>query len=111
MARALTTDEITTIQAMPRARGTASRFTADGRGFNPITGASAARGTNVIHQTVYWDLSREAAQTIAALTGARLTFEVDDDADEREAVRQRQIAEHRETVKATGAVCRCGNCR
>lgn len=75
MARALTNDEIEIIQTLPRAQGTVSRFTADGRGFNPVTGALAPRGTNVIYQTVYWDLSRDAAETIAALTGARLTFE------------------------------------
>lgn len=112
MTRKLTTDEIATIAAMGGTRGTAARFTANGCGFNPVTGESTSRGSNVIYQTVYWDLSREQAHRIADLTGSNLQFQdVGPNQAELDAIRERQIAEHVATVKATGSACRCAHCR
>jgi hypothetical protein len=110
--RALTEAEIAEVSAMGGTRGTAARFTARGGGFNPVTGEISRRGVNVINLPVFWDLSRAQAERVAELTGSNLHYQdVDRDQAERDAIRERQIAEHRETVKANGAVCRCGYCR
>ena len=109
MARALTAAEIDEIRAMPGARGTAARFTANGGGFNVVTGAQSAHGVNVINLPVLWDVSRAQAARIAELSGTNLVFQdVDPAQAELDAVREAQTAEHLATVRERGIVCRCG---
>lgn len=109
MARALTPEEITEIQSMGNVSGTASRFTAAGCAFNPVTGESMRRGVNVINSWVFWDLSRAQAKRIAQLTGSNLVFEAEDEAETAHlaAVKAEQEREHLATVAASGTMCRC----
>lgn len=72
MARALTMAEVREINEMGGQRGTVARFTHDGRGFDVLTGEHSPRGTNVLFQPVYWDLSKEQAKRAAELSGANL---------------------------------------
>lgn len=109
MTRKLTEAEIEIVKSHPGTRGTASRFTANGVAFHPISGQSMSRGVNVINQWVFWDLSRTQANLIAAASGTNLTFQdVDPEQAERDAIKAQQTQEHIDTIKANGSVCRCG---
>lgn len=109
MARTLTMAEVESIKAMGGHAVSASRFMANGGSFDILNGESTKRGTNIINQFVYWDLTREQAQRAAELTGTRLEYDAESDAEiaEREATRARQTQEHMDTIAATGAPCHC----
>lgn len=48
------------------------RFIIDGRAAELETGYLTPRGTNVIHQPVYWDWPVDIARDVARATGARI---------------------------------------
>lgn len=108
MAQALTPEQIEIIKGMAGKRGTATRFTAGGRGFNPLTGELGRKGANVIYAQVYWDLSREQAKLIAEFTGSNMVFEdANPEQAAQDAIKAEQEAQHLATVAGSGASCRC----
>lgn len=54
--------------------GVPVRFLLDGRNLDIITGDLQPKGTNVIHQIVYWNFSRETSKKIAAWLGCTVIF-------------------------------------
>lgn len=52
-----------------------ARFTRDGCGYNLDTREILPRGVNVIHQPCHWNVSREWAESMAAIHGVRLLWQ------------------------------------
>jgi len=59
-------------EAIPNARPV--RFLVDGCALNILTGYMQRRGTNVVHQMVYWNFSQETADKIAQWLGAKVVW-------------------------------------
>jgi hypothetical protein len=74
MAKALTPEQVTQLRAELVKGGVPVRFLTEGRCLNVVTGDLAARGTNVMYHTVYWNFTRETALQIAKWTGTKAVF-------------------------------------
>ena len=109
MPRTLTMAEVEAIKAMGGSASSASRFMHNGGSFDILNGESTRRGTNVIHQFVYWDLTRAQAQRVAELTGTRLEYDAESEEEQaaQNAIKARQTQEHIDTIEFTGARCQC----
>lgn len=55
-------------------QGTPVRFLYHGQNLNIATGDLMPRGTNVMHQIVYWNFTRETAKKVAKWLGAKAVF-------------------------------------
>jgi len=53
------------------------RFTRNGCGYDPRTGATLPRGTNIIYHPFFWDVDRAWAHKTARDHGANLKIESD----------------------------------
>ena len=72
--RALTNEEIKYFSKQANGVFQPVRFMYNGCSYNITNGNHVAKYTNIIHQYVYWTLSRKAALAIAKLTGTKAVF-------------------------------------
>lgn len=76
LSDAFTPEEIEAIKAemVPYDQATVVRFLHNGQNLTIQTGRLMAKGINVIHQTVYWNFTRETAKRIAAALKVTAVF-------------------------------------
>ena len=73
----LTPEQIEEVKAevVPCKDATPVRFLVNGQAFaNICIGEMHSKGCNVMHQTVYWNFTKETAKKIAGWLGARAVF-------------------------------------
>jgi hypothetical protein len=71
----MTPEQIAEVKQEMVKDGTPVRFQIDGRTVANLTTLDLhTKGINVIHQTVYWNFTKETAQKIAGWIGAKAVF-------------------------------------
>jgi hypothetical protein len=71
----LTGDQIKEIKGEMVSKGVPVRFMLGGGSLDIVSGEVSAKGTNVIHQIVYWNFTKDTAKKIAKWLGARPSFD------------------------------------
>jgi hypothetical protein len=70
----LTSDQLEEVKGEMVKNGAPVRFLSGGNSLNIETGQTTGRGTNVMHQIVYWNFTRETAKKIAGWLGVKAVF-------------------------------------
>jgi len=82
----LTSDQIAEVKGEMVKSGVPVRFMKGGGSLNIETGKTTPKGTNVMHQIVYWNFSKETAKKIADWLGARASFDKSASSDKKGAL-------------------------
>ena len=70
----LTPEQLKEIKGELVKNGVPVRFMRGGGSLNIVTGEATKRGTNVMHQIVYWNFTKETAKKVAAWLGVKAVF-------------------------------------
>lgn len=74
-ASKLTPEQIAEVKKEMVSKGVPVRFMSGGGSLDIVSGKVSAKGTNVMHQIVYWNFTKETAKKIAQWLGARASFD------------------------------------